>query len=84
MSLMDKRTILVGFDRPDNLTIVSLNKQKWTNDPKTAEFVCLHSLSSRRARTRSKKVVRNVYYTTFQDAKKLLADGQASVDDCLV
>ncbi|KAL3782030.1 hypothetical protein ACHAWO_000534 [Cyclotella atomus] len=53
-------------------------------DSDTAELLCLHSLSSAAAMRCSKKVAGDVYYTKFKDAKKLVEDGIAAVDDFLV
>ena len=50
----------------------------------TSKLICLHSLLSVEARKESKKVVRDVYKTTFENAKKLVTDGFATVDDFLV
>lgn len=53
-------------------------------DSDTAELLCLHSLSSAAATSCSKKVVDDLYYTKFSDAKKLVRDGVAAVNDFLV
>jgi putative AlgH/UPF0301 family transcriptional regulator len=50
-------------------------------DLNTAELICLHSLSCNEARRSSKEIVRDIYYTTLKNAKKLVKDGFASSND---